>query len=132
MGHLFEPSEADHWRWIGQAALLGDFGYFFDSFSEQVRVFESDRSNAPVVFAIGHVLNQRADFDKGEIFGYAGWHGREAKIAVDFYRAQEQAARKAVLAWSHVGFLLGVVKDIRVLIAKLVWEARREANYVVQ
>ncbi len=50
-------------------------------------------------------------------------------IAVSFYNQQIYGAKNAVLAWSQVAMRLRLIKDLRIHIAKLVWEKRREGKY---
>ena len=55
-----------------------------------------------------------------------------AITAISFYKAQLSACRRAVDAWSHVGLRFNVVKDIRVLIGKMIWETRDLALFSVR
>ena len=52
-----------------------------------------------------------------------------AKQAIAFYEAQIQATKDAMRAWTQVGIHSNVVKDVRKLIAKLIWDSREEALY---
>ena len=52
-----------------------------------------------------------------------------AKQAIAFYEAQIKASKDAMRAWTLVGIKLKVVKDLRKLIAKLIWDSREEALY---
>ena len=54
-----------------------------------------------------------------------------AKEAIAFYEAQIKATKDAMRAWTLVGIKLKVVKDVRKLIAKLIWDSREEALYDV-
>ena len=49
-----------------------------------------------------------------------------AEQAVKFFEEICRATRKAVDCWTLVGFRFGVVKDIRLLIAKLIWDTRKD------
>jgi hypothetical protein len=88
-----------------------------------------------VVFHIGCALKGRVDLKNREIC----WRSlrdfdqlvEPASVAVSFYDAQLHECRRAVNAWSIVGLRFGVVKDIRKLIGRLIWDAREEANYAV-
>ena len=53
------------------------------------------------------------------------------KQAIAFYDAQIKATKDAMRAWTLVGIKLKVVKDVRKLIAKLIWDSREEALYDV-
>jgi hypothetical protein len=52
-----------------------------------------------------------------------------AQTAVAAYEYQLWACRVAVNTWTIVGMRNNVVKDIRVLIGKIIWDARGEARY---
>lgn len=84
------------------------------------------------MFAIGRGLRGHVDEEERTIFknGHDFNHrvGR-AKKAVSFYESQVYACRKAVDCWTLVGIRFKVVKDVRKLIAKLIWDSREEALY---
>jgi hypothetical protein len=52
-----------------------------------------------------------------------------ANQALRFYEFQLQCYRKAVDSWKIVGLRNRVVKDIRKMIRKMVWDTREEAAY---
>jgi hypothetical protein len=52
-----------------------------------------------------------------------------AKQAIAFYDAQIKATKDAMRPWTQVGIKLKVVKDVRKLIAKLIWDSREQALY---
>lgn len=68
------------------------------------------------------IFNTQYHFDS--LFG-------PAKQAVAFHEAQIKACRKAVYEWTKVGLRLKVVKDVRIMIAKLIWDSRDEDFYDV-
>ena len=55
-----------------------------------------------------------------------------ANQAVSFYSSQIKSARLAVDTWTLVATRLHVIKDMRIYIGKMIWEARFEANYVIE
>jgi|JI10StandDraft_1071094.scaffolds.fasta_scaffold1446970_1 hypothetical protein len=87
-----------------------------------------------VLFAIGRALKGHVHEEKMEIFSistnFAARIG-PANKAMAFYDAQVVAAKCAVKTWSLVGIRCKVVKDIRILIGKLIWESREEGLYRV-
>lgn len=103
-------------------------------FSKQVELFNSDSSLAPIVFMIGRTLNGHVNTDKREILGESSmlnsWIGA-ANRAVDFFSFQISAARKAIDTWTMVALRFGVVKDVRIVIARMIWQARESADYAV-
>lgn len=130
LGDLLKNSDPQKWYWAGCAARRGFANGFISTFSKQVQRFSRDSLLAPVVFAIGQALHGHV---KGRsIFGVRvdmEVSIADANRAVSFFLFQCVAARQAVDIWSLIAKRLGVVKDVRVLIAKEVWEARELANY---
>jgi hypothetical protein len=132
LGGLLEESNPHRWRWWGRAAALGNSSSFLSYFAKQVELFNSGSGCAAVMFAIGRALQGhvrehartifRSDYEFDSRIG-------PAKQAIAFYEAQIQATKAAMLAWTQVGNKLKVVKDVRKLIAKLIWDSREEALY---
>jgi TPR repeat protein len=133
LGELMGELDPQRWRWWGRAATHGASLSFLSSFSKQVELFNSGSGSAVVMFAIGQALqgyvNEQArtifedeDYDFGSLIG-------PATQAIAFYEAQIKATQDAMRAWTQVGIKLKVVKDVRKLIAKLVWDSREEALY---
>ena len=130
LGGLLDESDAQRWRWWGRAAALGVSFFFLTSFVNQAELFNSGSGSGVVVFAIGQALqghvNDQArrifsrDYDFDSLIGLA-------KQAIAFYEAQIKATKDAMRAWTLVGIKLKVVKDVRKLIAKLIWDAREKA-----
>jgi hypothetical protein len=130
LGYLLQS--AQRWALWGRAALLGDSWHFLDSFADQIQFFNSGLGSAGVVFAIGKALHGHVNEEAGTIFEDEGKFESligPAKQAIAFYQSQIKACRKAVDNWTLVGICFGVVKDVRKLIAKLIWDAREEALY---
>ena len=84
------------------------------------------------MFAIGRALQGHVKEEERTIFDDEdGFDLRinPAKHAIAFYEAQIKATTAAMHAWTQVGIKLKVVKDVRKLIAKLIWDSREEALY---
>jgi hypothetical protein len=135
LGRMFDESDPRWWFWLGRAVVLGfPDASFLGNFSARVQPFNSGSGNGSVLFQIGKALNGHISVESRTIFNL----GLEfddligpANTAISFYKSQVAACRRAVDAWSHVGIQRGVVKDIRILISKLVWETRDLALYKV-
>ncbi len=118
-------SDPERYRWWGRAArrncsagikclLLGAL--------KQVRLYEEGEKNGRLVFEIGAAC-------KGHVEPIASREGDEAKFqaaekAVQLYDRWCDEARAAIRCWIGGSLQLGVVKDIRLLIAQKVWEER--------
>ena len=75
--------------------------------------------------------------EQKEIFGYSYPFDSlvgPANRAIDFFVAQCAAARKAVDMWCLMAVRINskVNKDIRKKIGMLIWEAREQADYVIE
>jgi hypothetical protein len=77
------------------------------------------------LYVIGRALKKHIDAESVEGIHIEG----KAIEAVQFFQFQLQCARKAVDSWTVVGLRNKVVKDIRKLIGKMIWDAREEATY---
>ncbi len=133
-GCLLGKSEPTCWIWLGRAALRGMPDSFLDYFSKQVKQFFSGSGNATVVFLIGRALKGNIDLEKKQIFG--GRYDFDSRIgpanqAVSFCSSQIKSARLAVDTWTLVATRLRLIKDMRIFVGKMIWEARFEANYKI-
>jgi hypothetical protein len=132
LGKLLAKSDPQRWQWWGQAAVLGNSWRFLSGFAKQVELFHAGSGSAVVMFAIGRALQGHVNDQERKIFSnkidFDSCIG-PAKQAIAFYEAQIKATKDAMRVWTQVGIKLKVVKDVRKLIAELVWESREEALY---
>jgi hypothetical protein len=132
LGRLIGESDPQRWRWWGRAAALGDSSWFLLDFAEQVDSFNSGSGSAAVLFEIGRALQGHVSEQDRTIFKDEDdfdLHISPAKQAIAFYESQIKATKAAMRAWTQVGIKLKVVKDVRKLIARLIWDSREEALY---
>ncbi len=54
---------------------------------------------------------------------------RDAATVENFYKQQLSACRQAIDMWTLVAIRKRVVKDIRRLVSKMIWETRSEALF---
>jgi hypothetical protein len=137
-GQLHDVDSVQRWRWWSKAARRGMPFKFSKNFSNVVDDFVSGLVNKTspgskaVLFLIGRALQGNVDMESKRIFRAPTDFSatvKQANFAIDFYQKQISAYKRAVNAWSLVALKLGIWKDVRLVIAKLVWEAREEANY---
>jgi hypothetical protein len=134
LGMFLQGSDPERWRWWGRAAARGYWGTFLGDFSKQVELFISGSGSAAVMFAIGQALEghlkevARTIFSSGYKFDAIV---DPAKQAIAFYEAQIKATKDAMRTWTQVGIRFNVVKDVRKLISKLIWDSREKALYNV-
>jgi hypothetical protein len=97
-------------------------------------VFNSGSGSAAVMFVIGQALqghvNEHARTIFNRDYNFDSLIG-PAKQAIAFCEAQIRATKDATRTWTHVGIELKVVKDVRKLIAKLIWDSTEEALFDV-
>jgi TPR repeat protein len=132
LGDLLDESDPQRWRWWGRAAAIEDSSSFLSDFAEQVKSFNSSSGSAAVVFAIAQALQGHVNQEARTIFN-TGYEFDScigpAKQAIAFYETQIKATKDAMRAWTLVGIKLNVIKDVRKLISKLIWDAREEALF---
>jgi TPR repeat protein len=134
LGELLQESDLQRWRWWGRAAALGLSSSFLPNFAKQVELFNAGGGSAAVIFAIGQALKGHVNEEARTIFSseyYFDSRFGPAKQAIAFYMAQIKATKDAMRAWTLVGIKLKVVKDVRKLIAKLIWDSREEALFKI-
>jgi preprotein translocase subunit SecE len=132
LGEVLDESDLRRWRWRGRAAVLGSWGNLLFAFDDQVELFNSGSGSAAVMFGIGQALQGHVNEQTRTIFNDEDDFDLRigpAKQAIAFYEAQIKATKDAMRAWTFVGMKLKVVKDVRKLIAKLIWDSREEALY---
>lgn len=121
MGFLSQKSK---WDWFGELLKLEKYRDFINVLESHVYV-----ENIELVWIGRYLARKNAEFDR--IF--KSWAKPDIvkleKRSIRAYSKQMSRCRKAVDAWTLVGLRLRVVKDIRNLIAKLIWESRNEEIY---
>ncbi len=132
VGAFLEKHDRLSWLWLERAAVRGLPYSFLGYFSKHYEMLFSQDGNASVLFVIGRALKGKIDVEKKEVFGvcynFDSYIG-PVNQAVSFYEYQIKSARLAVDAWTHVSTRLHLIKDMRIFIGKMIWEARFEANY---
>jgi TPR repeat protein len=132
LGDLLDDSDLQRWRWWGRAAALGYTWKFLSYFAKHFKLFKSGSGSATAMFVIGRAFQGHVNEGKRLIFNDGSKFNsfiNPAKQAIAFYEAQIQSTKDAMHAWTQVGIHFNVVKDVRKLIAKLIWDSREEALY---
>ena len=107
-----------------------DFARLQSSLDEALRGYANDGLYGGAIFEVGEMLKGNIDAVEGTVFG----HKRDpAQIeyfsqVVAMYEGWCDAARNACVAWILIAKRVGLNKDCRRLIAKIVWGARDEAR----
>ncbi len=131
---LLDDSDPTRWIIFGRLAQRGFYSPFLRLFPTQVRF-----GVAPsIMYLIGRALKGNVDLEKKEIFGPLAWFDEWNSLfelaaeAISFYEKQIKSAHLAVHTWSMVATRLKLIKDMRIYVCKMIWDARYEANYAVE
>jgi hypothetical protein len=133
---LLDKDDPQRFVWLGKAAARNPPGSssFLSGMRNQIHNFNNGTGHATVVFVIGRALKGHIDKNKRTIFGKVEYDFNSridhANRALHFYEFQLQSYRKAVDMWTIIGLRNRVVKDIRKMIGKMIWDAREEAAYL--
>ena len=97
---------------------------FYSDLEEVLQCYETDWSFGSVLFEAGEMLKGNIDAD-GKVLGRIVDPGRLKLLlrAVAIYDDWCSVAREACVAWILVAKRMGVNKDVRKMISKMVWEA---------
>lgn len=109
--------------WVGKAAVLGDV-YLFKQLFERLEIWTYVTNSRLSVYLAGYYAKKIFKLPRLEAVLFL-----RASHAIKFYTAQLFACRSAVDTWSLCAMRLKLYKDIRVLIAKIVWDSRSEALF---
>jgi hypothetical protein len=133
MGEMLDEDDPLRFVWFGRAAASGDSFSFLTQMSNQMPKFSAGTGHGKVVFVIGRALKGQVDNVKRTIFGkdykFSTYISPSIQ-ALHFYDFQLRSYRKAVDSWTIVGLRNKIVKDIRKLIGKMIWDAREDAEYL--
>ena len=136
-------SDPAHFFWFGKAALYGKTfaaSIFISGAMKVVGGFFSRNEGAPVVFQIGaslkgnigpSALEYSVSEPKEAIFGIGvGCATSErARQAIGMFDEWCDRARLAVRCWALIAKRLHICKDVRIIISRLIWERRVDADY---
>lgn len=138
LASMLESSDPKRFHWWGLAATRGSSWEFLIAFPEVVEKLNSEfaePSDSAKVFAIGRALKGHIDIERKLIFGndfdYDYLFGL-GKQAIEFYERQLKAYRRAVDSWTILGYRFGIVKDLRIMVGRLIWDSREESKYDVK
>lgn len=122
------PNNQLRWKYWGKAAIRGAPEEFFKHCAAEIK-----GSSVANVYEIGKTFHGRLNVEQQTLMGskyrFSQCGFEASKAAIEVFRAlQRVPAKRAVDTWTLVGLRNHVVKDIRILIGKLIWEDT-EAQY---
>jgi hypothetical protein len=136
LGKCFAMSDPRRFFWAARAGLCGNCMGYVGEIATLLSLWPGRGSSYDQsVFQVGETLKRHLVVEpfRRLLFGKAVDSFILTQVAVHdaivFYEENIAGAANAVNCWSVCARRLGVVKDIRILIGKMVWEARGEATY---
>jgi hypothetical protein len=120
----FGPMDWQRYYWLARAAARGtDALLFCEAVSKFLPSFEA-RSLGRILHTVGATVRDHLDVAKLRAFGHRLKEDEIAQLqrVVELYGEMLDRARDAAVTWVLVGRRCGVAKDIRVLIAKMLWK----------
>jgi hypothetical protein len=125
---VFGEFDWERYYWWGRAGERGSgrtgHGQIFcDAVERLLPRFERGELGR-ILHTAGRVIRKNFAVEEGLLFGfrYPGARVRTTQRVVQLYDEMMQRARRAIDCWSIMGRRCRVVKDIRVMIAKMAWE----------
>ncbi len=132
----FEDCDWERYHWLARSAKWGNTTALWTlqrAADQYVKAFkEGNSSSRRVVFELGSVLRAHFDVDngtiitKGVLLDLSDARVEAAQRCVELYEAWSKVPKAAIECWIGVGLRFGVVKDIRFVIARMLWEQRRD------
>lgn len=129
-GDFYDEWNWRRWYWWGKAAAVREVGIeFLSQFEKYVRLFQNNaqKSSAAVIYTIGRVFLAN---DKEGVY-FSRWRAEAGTsehfalhYAIGFYKDRKSWYMTAVQSWLVVARRLGICKDLRKLIGKLIWQAK--------
>jgi hypothetical protein len=120
----FDNPDPERYRWLGRASLRGFGQWYMAAVIDLLPSFKTGELGR-VLQVVGPVLRELLDKqrDKPEVFGELLEEQLDMlrRIAA-LHAAMLERARHAILCWGVVGLRAGLVKDMRVMIANMLWE----------
>jgi hypothetical protein len=125
----FDSSNWERYHWWGLSAAQGNL-VAIESLAEaavgQLRDWEHGIASGRVLFEIGRVCHGQVAVRSGSVFGTLVQAAQFCALerSVMLFESWCMAARRAIRCWIWMSRQKGVVKDIRQLIAKILWAGR--------
>jgi TPR repeat protein len=112
------------WRrfmWLGRAAEKGVSGpQYVGAVLRLLPCFE-DGQQGRILHTVAPGIRAAPDVASGKVFGLS-CNSKDLARLLQLHRTMMESARAAIDCWSAAARRLGLVKDMRVMIAKTVWE----------
>jgi hypothetical protein len=120
----FSDHEWERYVWWGRASTRGFGGQLFAAnVVRLLPLFEKDEL-CLVLHTVAPVIRARFDVSSCTAFNLSVTKGMSDKLRriLELHEAMLQRARRAIDCWSVVSRRCGLVKDVRLVVAKMVWK----------
>ncbi len=135
--YAFSECQWERYLWWGRAAARGCSRVLQDfhlGAKRQLKWYEAGGGSGRVIFELGAAYRGHVDVRGLVVFGERISKKKRAEVAqrcVDLHERWCRLARAAIECWLLVAARLGVVKDIRLLLARSLWESRSDWSSVL-
>jgi hypothetical protein len=138
LGSILSKRSSVRWLWYLKAhehlTVYGADGVCLADVHQEVLALQQDPhclEQRRIMFQIGVTMKKLTNFEAKTVFGAPAEANSLLAVrnAVEFYESMCSQAKRAVQAWCLIAPRLHLCKDVMRAIAKLLWEARVDADY---
>jgi hypothetical protein len=124
LGEVFGELDWERFYWWGRAASRGVERQSFSYSALPLLPFFESGAHGRILHTVAPLIRRSCSFEEGSVYGYAVTEDTMAKVQrlLFLHGAMLGRAKQAIACWSIAARRHGVVKDIRVVIAKKAWE----------
>ncbi len=129
--HAYSEREWQRYRWWGRAVARENeyaMRYLQKAVLKQLKRWDEGKGTGRNVFELGSAFKGHVDVANKLVFGgeISGERMQAVQRCIEVHDEWCKAAKAAIECWIGVGRRLEVMKDIRLVIAGLVWKHRAE------
>jgi TPR repeat protein len=122
----FPSSDWQRYRWWSKSAARGEqlaMACLRNAAVQQVKLLEDGRASMRVVFDLGAAFKRLADVANGKVIAkrVSAEQLSATKRCIELHELCQKNAKAAIEGWIGVARRLKVVKDVRVVIARMLW-----------
>lgn len=122
LGKTYSRAEPERYVWFSKYAIYVNTYPFEKSILKAKKLYERYKSNPQIAYCIGRIL-------------YTGWNKFPYSIqfsweeSIEIHKYWKKCTQDAVNAWLIIARRKEVVRDIRQMIARMIWASRTEGLY---
>jgi hypothetical protein len=123
---MFGPGDHRRYNWLCRAAAGGYYHSIFETVWEAEQMAAAAPRNTRALFAIGAGAQRQVDQTHMTVFGRRFLAFPGVLVALEVYEETCSKAREGLESWTGVARRLGVSRDVRRIVSKLLWDGRDE------